>query len=75
MFRSRNSSKQDKLKEIGVANRDLAESYVAVFNFKEASSHCAKALDIHKAQLGDISVEVAMTGVSLVSSIRVRRAP
>ncbi|KAK9101161.1 hypothetical protein Scep_024591 [Stephania cephalantha] len=40
------------------------------FNLKEASSHCAKALDIHKAQLGDNSVEVAMTGVSLVSSIR-----
>ncbi|KAK9121673.1 hypothetical protein Syun_019290 [Stephania yunnanensis] len=47
---SRNSSKQDKLKEIGVANRDLAESYVVIFNFKEASSHCAKALDINKAQ-------------------------
>ncbi|KAK9162370.1 hypothetical protein Syun_003272 [Stephania yunnanensis] len=72
---SRNSSKQDKLKEIGVANRDLTESYVAVFSFKEASSHCAKGLDIHKAQLGDNSVKVAMIGVSLVSSIRVRRAP
>ncbi|KAK9087379.1 hypothetical protein Syun_029773 [Stephania yunnanensis] len=46
-------------REIGVANRDLAEAYVAVLNFKEALPHCAKALDIHKAQLGNNSVEVA----------------
>ncbi|KAK9146418.1 hypothetical protein Sjap_006321 [Stephania japonica] len=46
-------------REIGVANRDLAEAYVAVLNFKEALPHCVKALDIHKAQLGDNSVEVA----------------
>ncbi|KAK9083275.1 hypothetical protein Scep_029746 [Stephania cephalantha] len=46
-------------REVGVANRDLAEAYVAVLNFKEALPHCLKALDIHKAHLGDNSVEVA----------------
>ncbi|OVA02428.1 Tetratricopeptide repeat-containing domain [Macleaya cordata] len=46
-------------REVGVANRELAEAYVAVLNFKEALPHCLKALEIHKAQLGDNSVEVA----------------
>ncbi|KAF8394289.1 hypothetical protein HHK36_020495 [Tetracentron sinense] len=46
-------------RELGVANRDLAEAYVAVLNFKEALPFCLKALEIHKAQLGNNSVEVA----------------
>ncbi|XP_077242013.1 protein KINESIN LIGHT CHAIN-RELATED 2-like [Tasmannia lanceolata] len=46
-------------REFGVANRDLAEAYVTVLNFKEALPLCFKALEIHKAQLGSNSVEVA----------------
>uniref|UniRef100_A0A5B7BAF6 Nephrocystin-3 n=1 Tax=Davidia involucrata TaxID=16924 RepID=A0A5B7BAF6_DAVIN len=46
-------------KELGNANRDLAEAFVAVLNFKEALPFCLKALEIHKAQLGHNSVEVA----------------
>ncbi|KAL5712135.1 hypothetical protein ACHQM5_014335 [Ranunculus cassubicifolius] len=46
-------------KELGVANRELAEAYVSVLNFKEALPYCLKALRIHKAGLGDSSVEVA----------------
>ncbi|CAL5357367.1 unnamed protein product [Camellia sinensis] len=46
-------------REIGNANRDLAEAYVAVLNFKEALPFCLKALEIHKGQLGNNSVEVA----------------
>ncbi|PRQ25876.1 putative acetyltransferase A, auxiliary subunit [Rosa chinensis] len=46
-------------KELGKANRDLAEAYVAVLNFKEALGFCRKALEIHKEQLGQNSVEVA----------------
>ncbi|KAF6175017.1 hypothetical protein GIB67_039565 [Kingdonia uniflora] len=46
-------------REIGVANRELAEAYVAVLNFNEALPHCLKALDIHKNELGNNSVEVA----------------
>ncbi|KAK7277533.1 hypothetical protein RJT34_22547 [Clitoria ternatea] len=45
--------------ELGKANRDLAEAYVAVLNFKEALPYCLKALDIHVKQLGQNSVEVA----------------
>ncbi|KAF5937494.1 hypothetical protein HYC85_025000 [Camellia sinensis] len=46
-------------REIGNANRSLAEAYVAVLNFKEALPFCLKALEIHKGQLGNNSVEVA----------------
>ncbi|XP_008787385.1 protein KINESIN LIGHT CHAIN-RELATED 2-like [Phoenix dactylifera] len=46
-------------RELGVAYRDLAEAYAAVLNFKEALPLCFKALEIHKAQLGQNSVEVA----------------
>ncbi|KAK4732050.1 hypothetical protein R3W88_025038 [Solanum pinnatisectum] len=46
-------------KELGKANRDVAEAYVAILHFKEALPFCLKALDIHKAQLGQNSVEVA----------------
>ncbi|KAL3647754.1 hypothetical protein CASFOL_008722 [Castilleja foliolosa] len=46
-------------KELGKANRDVAEAYVAVLNFQEALPFCSKALDIHKTQLGNNSVEVA----------------
>lgn len=46
-------------KEVGVAYRDLAEAYAAILNFKEALPLCQKALEIHKAQLGMNSVEVA----------------
>lgn len=45
--------------ELGKANRDLAEAYVAVLNFKEALPFSLKALEIHKNQLGNNSVEVA----------------
>ncbi|XP_009790958.1 protein KINESIN LIGHT CHAIN-RELATED 2-like [Nicotiana tabacum] len=46
-------------KELGNANRDVAEAYVAILHFKEALPFCLKALDIHKAKLGLNSVEVA----------------
>ncbi|XP_020275965.1 protein KINESIN LIGHT CHAIN-RELATED 2-like [Asparagus officinalis] len=46
-------------KELGVGYRDLAEAYAAILNFKEALPLCLKALEIHKAQLGLNSVEVA----------------
>ncbi|CAA0832171.1 Tetratricopeptide repeat (TPR)-like superfamily protein [Striga hermonthica] len=46
-------------KELGKANRDMAEAYVAVLNFKEALPFCQKALDIHTEHLGHNSVEVA----------------
>ncbi|KAL3517688.1 hypothetical protein ACH5RR_020277 [Cinchona calisaya] len=46
-------------KEIGKANREVAEAYVAILSFKEALPFCLKALDIHKMQLGHNSVEVA----------------
>ncbi|XP_038899312.1 protein KINESIN LIGHT CHAIN-RELATED 1 [Benincasa hispida] len=46
-------------RELGNANRDLAEAYVAVLNFKDALPFCMKALEIHKMQLGHNSVEVA----------------
>ncbi|KAL8150371.1 hypothetical protein V2J09_020179 [Rumex salicifolius] len=46
-------------KDMGNANRDLAESYVAILNFNEALPYCMKALEIHKVSLGQNSVEVA----------------
>lgn len=46
-------------KELGNANRDVAEAYVAVLNFNEALPFCLKALEIHKTHLGSNSVEVA----------------
>ncbi|KAG2713598.1 hypothetical protein I3760_04G184100 [Carya illinoinensis] len=46
-------------RELGKANRDLAEAYVAVLDFKEALPYCTKALEIHKKHLGQNSVEVA----------------
>ncbi|XP_059660371.1 protein KINESIN LIGHT CHAIN-RELATED 1 [Cornus florida] len=46
-------------KELGNANRDLAEAYVGVLHFKEALPYCLKALEIHREQLGHNSVEVA----------------
>ncbi|KAF2320438.1 hypothetical protein GH714_027512 [Hevea brasiliensis] len=46
-------------KELGLANRKLAEAYVAVLNFKEALPFGLKALDIHRSGLGNNSVEVA----------------
>ncbi|KAI5394935.1 protein KINESIN LIGHT CHAIN-RELATED 2 [Lathyrus oleraceus] len=45
--------------ELGKGNRDLAEAYVAVLNFKEAFPYCLKALEIHMKRLGMNSVEVA----------------
>ncbi|CAK8571790.1 unnamed protein product [Lathyrus sativus] len=45
--------------ELGKGNRDLAEAYVAVLNFKEALPYCLKALEIHMKRLGMNSVEVA----------------
>ncbi|KAI9119325.1 hypothetical protein K1719_010000 [Acacia pycnantha] len=52
-------SLEEDSKELGKANRDLAEAYVAVLNFREALPFCMKALEIHKKQLGNNSVEVA----------------
>ncbi|KAK6164470.1 hypothetical protein DH2020_001334 [Rehmannia glutinosa] len=50
---------EEDSKELGKANRDVAEAYVAVLNFNEALPFCLKALEIHKRQLGHNSVEVA----------------
>ncbi|XP_028758331.1 protein KINESIN LIGHT CHAIN-RELATED 1 [Neltuma alba] len=52
-------SLEEDSRELGKANRDLAEAYVAVLNFKEALPFCMQALEIHKKQLGNNSVEVA----------------
>ncbi|XP_008451256.1 protein KINESIN LIGHT CHAIN-RELATED 1 isoform X1 [Cucumis melo] len=46
-------------RELGTANRDLAEAYVAILNFKDALPFCMKGLEIHKKELGNNSVEVA----------------
>lgn len=45
--------------ELGQANRDVAEGYASVLNFKEALPFCLKALELHKEELGQNSVEVA----------------
>lgn len=50
---------EEDSKELGKANRDLAEAYVSVLNFNEALPFCMKAFEIHKRQLGLNSVEVA----------------
>ncbi|CAI9107659.1 OLC1v1007067C1 [Oldenlandia corymbosa var. corymbosa] len=50
---------EEDCRELGNANRDVAEAYVAVLNFKEALPFCLKALNIHKTQLGQNSLEVA----------------
>nr|GMD71110.1 protein KINESIN LIGHT CHAIN-RELATED 1 [Ipomoea batatas] len=52
-------SLEENSRELGKANRDVAEAYVAVLNFDEALPFCLKALEIHKGQLGNNSVEVA----------------
>ncbi|KAL4191388.1 hypothetical protein AMTRI_Chr07g29670 [Amborella trichopoda] len=46
-------------RELGVANREVAEAYAAVLRFKEALPLCLKALEIHNELLGQNSVEVA----------------
>ncbi|XP_047316039.1 protein KINESIN LIGHT CHAIN-RELATED 2 [Impatiens glandulifera] len=46
-------------RELGNAYRDLAESYISILNFTEALPFCLKAIQIHKEQLGNNSVEVA----------------
>ncbi|KAH9605389.1 hypothetical protein KSS87_000469 [Heliosperma pusillum] len=46
-------------KEVGNANRDLAEACVSILNFKEGLVYCLKALEIHLGLLGTNSVEVA----------------
>ncbi|KAF5741889.1 putative kinesin light chain [Tripterygium wilfordii] len=55
----KNTILEDDSKELGVANRDLAEAFVNVLNFKEALLYASKALEIHKNALGQNSVEVA----------------
>ncbi|KZV32990.1 hypothetical protein F511_01501 [Dorcoceras hygrometricum] len=50
---------EEDSRELGKANRDVAEAYVAILNFKEALPFCLKALEIHKKELGQNSVEVA----------------
>ncbi|XP_074316661.1 protein KINESIN LIGHT CHAIN-RELATED 2-like [Silene latifolia] len=46
-------------REVGNANRDLAEACVAILNFKDGLPYCLKALEIHLGVLGENSVEVA----------------
>ncbi|XP_043694070.1 protein KINESIN LIGHT CHAIN-RELATED 3-like [Telopea speciosissima] len=46
-------------REVGTSNRDIAQEYLGVLNFKDALPFCLKAIEIHKAQLGNNSVEVA----------------
>ncbi|MBA0560346.1 hypothetical protein Golob_017249 [Gossypium lobatum] len=50
---------ENDCKELGVAYRDLAEAYASVLNFKEALPFGLKALEIHRKELGNNSVEVA----------------
>ncbi|XP_073156309.1 protein KINESIN LIGHT CHAIN-RELATED 2 [Henckelia pumila] len=50
---------EEDSRELGKANRDVAEAYVAILNFKDALPFCLKALEIHKKELGQSSVEVA----------------
>ncbi|KAL8530313.1 hypothetical protein ACS0TY_007376 [Phlomoides rotata] len=50
---------EEDSKELGKTNRDVAEAYVAVLNFKQAMPFCLKALEIHVSHLGNNSVEVA----------------
>ncbi|KAH6766755.1 Tetratricopeptide repeat superfamily protein [Perilla frutescens var. hirtella] len=50
---------EEDSKELGDANRGVAEAYVAVLDFKEALPFCLKALEIHKTHFGHNSVEVA----------------
>ncbi|KAD6120080.1 hypothetical protein E3N88_11351 [Mikania micrantha] len=50
---------EDNSRELGNAYRDMAEAYVAILNFKEALPYCMKAMEIHKIELGNNSVEVA----------------
>ncbi|XP_078442485.1 tetratricopeptide repeat (TPR)-like superfamily protein [Wolffia australiana] len=46
-------------RELGLANRDLAEAYVSVLNFKEALPFCLRAIDLHRAEFGENSAELA----------------
>ncbi|KAI3806065.1 hypothetical protein L1987_21957 [Smallanthus sonchifolius] len=50
---------EDNSRELGNAYRDMAEAYVAILNFKDALPYCMKAMEMHKVQLGNNSVEVA----------------
>ncbi|KAL2556854.1 Tetratricopeptide repeat (TPR)-like superfamily protein [Forsythia ovata] len=50
---------EEDSRELGKANRDVAEAYVAVLNFREGLPFCLKAMEIHKTHLGHNSVEVA----------------
>ncbi|CAF1865380.1 unnamed protein product [Brassica oleracea var. botrytis] len=50
---------EEDSKEMGAANRSLADAYVAVLNFNEALPYALKALEIHKKELGSNSAEVA----------------
>ncbi|GLT61148.1 hypothetical protein SLA2020_338730 [Shorea laevis] len=45
-------------REVGFTNLDLAVLYVSELNFKEALPYCLKALEIHKKQLEQNSVDV-----------------
>ncbi|KAL0009247.1 hypothetical protein SO802_010749 [Lithocarpus litseifolius] len=56
-------------RELGKSHQDLVEAYVAVLNFKEFLSYCMKALEIHKKQLGQNSVEVAIMDAKVSSCI------
>ncbi|CAI9774381.1 unnamed protein product [Fraxinus pennsylvanica] len=50
---------EEDSRELWKANRDVAEAYVAVLNFKEALPFCLNAIEIRKTQLGHNSVEVS----------------
>jgi tetratricopeptide (TPR) repeat protein len=46
-------------RQVGLANRDLAQSYVANLDFEEALPYYLRALEIHKKHLEQNSVGVA----------------
>jgi tetratricopeptide (TPR) repeat protein len=46
-------------RQVGLANRGLAQSYVANLDFEEALPYCLRALEIHKKHLEQNSVDVA----------------
>ncbi|KAL9677703.1 hypothetical protein QQ045_005937 [Rhodiola kirilowii] len=50
---------EDGSEEVATANRDLAEANASILNFKEALPYGLKALEMHRALLGNNSVEVA----------------
>ena len=46
-------------RQVGLANRDLAQSYVANLDLEEALPYCLRALEIHMKHLEQNSMDVA----------------